>query len=479
MEYNDIQKTKSENSLLKTQNELRQQRLIILIVSGVVILAMGICLVIFYRQNNIIARNLQKLRVKTEEKKLQQEQEEKALEEKKPEGLGPEMQEKQLQKEQQEKIREEKNLEELRPKIEEKKLQQEQQEKTREEKDIEQSGAKMEERKLQKEQQEKSLEEKNLEESGPKIEEKKLQQEQQEKIREEKDIEQSGAKMEERKLQKEQQEKSLEEKNLEEPGPELEEKELRQEQHEKNNGSGRISLKDKLIPMIVHDIRAPLASLENTLSLARENILNPEEFQKLSLTLEADIYNVRGMLDNMLLWTREQMMDIKINKAQFDLNEMVSGVILMHRNSLIVKNISVHNYLEAGIKVISDKEMLTAVFRNVFSNAVKFTEPGKNIYIHEIFFKHKIYISLKDEGQGISQDILDKINNKEHVSRRGTANEKGTGIGIMFSKDLLDKLGEQFDITSIPGKGTSVTFSVDISNGQNGEEPPLNLEIQS
>ena len=222
------------------------------------------------------------------------------------------------------------------------------------------------------------------------------------------------------------------------------------------------SIKDRLIPMIAHDIRSPLASLQHMLSLTRENVLSPEEFQKLSLSLESDIHNLRGMLDNMLLWTREQMIEIKVNKSLFDVSEGMQNVILMHRNSLITKNITIHNYLQPGLEVCSDKEIIMAILRNIISNAVKFTEPNKNIYIHQIYLNNKIYISVKDEGKGISQESLEKIKNSEHITTKGTANEKGTGIGIMFTKDLLKKIDETFDITSPPGGGTSVTFSIDM-----------------
>lgn len=222
------------------------------------------------------------------------------------------------------------------------------------------------------------------------------------------------------------------------------------------------SIKDRLIPMIAHDIRSPLASLQHMLSLTRENILSPEEFQKLSFSLEADIYNLRGMLDNMLLWTREQMVEVKVNKALFDLSEGMQNVILMHRNSLITKNITIHNYLQPGLEVYSDKEIIMAIIRNIISNAVKFTEPNKNIYINQIYLNNKIYISVKDEGKGINQESLEKLKNSEHITTKGTANEKGTGIGIMFTKDLLKKIDETFDITSPPGGGTSVTFSINL-----------------
>ena len=222
------------------------------------------------------------------------------------------------------------------------------------------------------------------------------------------------------------------------------------------------TLKESLVPMLAHDIRSPLASLQHMLTLTRENVLSPEEFQKLSLALEADIYNLRGILDNMLLWTREQMVEIKINKSSFDLSDAMQDIILMHRNNLITKNITIKNYLQPGLMVYSDKDIITAVLRNLFSNAVKFTEENKNVFINQIYFNKKIFISIKDEGKGISDEILEKITKGEHITTKGTSNEKGTGIGLMFTRDLLKKIGETFDITTVPGSGTSATFSVNI-----------------
>ena len=222
-------------------------------------------------------------------------------------------------------------------------------------------------------------------------------------------------------------------------------------------------IKDKLIPMIAHDIRSPLANLQNTLSLTRENIISPEEFQKISAALEADVFNLRGMLDNMLLWAREQLVEIKINKQKFDISETLKDVILMYRNNLVTKKITLHNYMPQHLEVSTDKEIIAAVFRNLFSNAVKFTEPGKNIYISQMFFNGKAYISLKDEGKGMQPETIQKLNNKEHISTRGTANEKGTGLGLLFSREMFNKLEEAFDITSYPNQGTSVTFSVNLN----------------
>ncbi len=234
-------------------------------------------------------------------------------------------------------------------------------------------------------------------------------------------------------------------------------------QNDYNNLIKKNEIKDKLIPMIAHDIRSPLATLQNTLALTRDNIISPEEFQQLSFSLEGDVFNLSGMLENMLLWAREQMFEIKINKVKFDLSETFKEVILMYRNNLVAKNITLHNYMPQNLDVVSDKEIIAVVVRNLFSNAVKFTATGKNIYISQIFFNGKAYISIKDEGKGIPPETLEKLKTKQHTTSRGTANEKGTGLGLMFSSEMLNKLNEVFDITSYPDKGTSVTFSVDMT----------------
>jgi len=258
-------------------------------------------------------------------------------------------------------------------------------------------------------------------------------------------------------------------KNFQSDANEFQQKNLRLQNENQELQTNYINLvklneiKDKLIPMIAHDIRSPLATLQNTLALTRDNIINPEEFQQLGAALESDVFNLRGMLDNMLLWAREQMFEIKVNKVKLDLSETFKEIILMYRNSLVVKNITLHNYMPPSLMVTTDKEIVSAIFRNLFSNAVKFTERGKSIYINQIFFDGKAYISIKDEGKGIPDDVLQKLKNKQHVTTRDTANEKETGLGLLFSKEMVNKLNENFDITSYPEYGTSVTFSISMN----------------
>jgi signal transduction histidine kinase len=247
---------------------------------------------------------------------------------------------------------------------------------------------------------------------------------------------------------------------------ELEEKTRQLEQMnqvtvEKNNELARINnIKDKLLGMIAHDVRSPLHSLQSTLALVQDETLTRDEFRMLTQSLDSEIFNLRNMLDNMILWAREQMTEVEITKANVNLGALVSDTIKLFSNIAAVKQLTIHNYIPQQLSVFTDKEAMLAVIRNLLSNAIKFTPTEKNIYVQFVPFSNKLYLSIRDEGIGIEKEILEKIKLKEHFSRRGTSNEKGTGIGLMFTQELLLKMGEEIDIISNPGQGTSVTVSI-------------------
>lgn len=229
----------------------------------------------------------------------------------------------------------------------------------------------------------------------------------------------------------------------------------------RNEELARINkVKDQLLSMVAHDIRSPLNALQSTLALTQDETLTKDEFRGLTHTLESDLFNLRNMLDNMLLWAREQVVEVKITKASFDLYQLTNNIFKLYEHSFQTKHIKLHNFLLPGLMVYSDQEAVATIFRNLLSNAIKFTPEDKNIYIQYVTLSGKIYLSVKDEGIGINADTLQKIKTGEHFSNRGTNNEKGTGIGLLFCQELLKRMDESFDISSTQQYGTSVTVSL-------------------
>lgn len=220
------------------------------------------------------------------------------------------------------------------------------------------------------------------------------------------------------------------------------------------------AIRDKLISMIAHDVRAPLTSLQNTLYLTREKIINEEEFVHLSQILDNDIRHLISMLDNTLLWAREQIHVLNVDKVKFNLYELSEDVIGLYNQSIKDKNLKIRNDIPPGLDVVSDREIIHTVFRNMISNAIKFTPPGKKISLYAYPMQGEVMVHISDEGCGIAYSILEKISRKEFISTRGTNNEKGTGLGLMFSYDLLAKLNESLTIKTEPGEGTTVIFSI-------------------
>lgn len=224
---------------------------------------------------------------------------------------------------------------------------------------------------------------------------------------------------------------------------------------EKING-----VKDKLISMIAHDIRSPLASVQNTLSLTQDETLSPQEFKSLGKVLEGEIHHLGGMLDNLLLWARQQVTDINVSKTTFNLNELINETLALYDKNIAHKNVVIHNTINPEVHLFSDRDIIQTVFRNMLSNAIKFTNPDKSIDILLQEEDKRYLLIIKDDGMGISPDNLSKIIKKEYLSTRGTSNEKGTGLGLMFSKELLEKLGENLIIESTVNKGTTVFITI-------------------
>ncbi|HEY6976786.1 MAG TPA: tetratricopeptide repeat-containing sensor histidine kinase [Chitinophagaceae bacterium] len=238
-------------------------------------------------------------------------------------------------------------------------------------------------------------------------------------------------------------------------------KEMQQATESKKNELAIINtVKDKLISMIAHDVRSPLTSLQNTLYLTRQKILDTEEFDRLSTMLDHDIRHLVTMLDNTLLWAKEQIQALKVNKVPFDLHSLAEDVKALYNHSIQDKDLKVQNLIQPSTEVVSDKEIIHTVLRNLLSNAIKFTASGAEIEIKTEQKNGEMLVTVKDNGTGIPKDVLDKIYKREFISTRGTNNEKGTGLGLMFSFDLLSKMGEKLYIKSDQGEGTSVTFSI-------------------
>ncbi|MBN1952219.1 MAG: HAMP domain-containing histidine kinase [Bacteroidales bacterium] len=226
------------------------------------------------------------------------------------------------------------------------------------------------------------------------------------------------------------------------------------------------AVKDKFFSIIAHDLKTPIGSLSQLLGVLAEQDkqMDPERRQRLLDTVHRNSKSTYHLLNNLLLWARSQSRQIRFEPSEIQLNELIEENIRIIKGGAEVKNISIEN-LCSRCMVIADHDMLDAVIRNIFSNAVKFTKSGGKIIIKcEILSEGMIKVEVRDTGTGINEEVLPNLLgiDSEFVMP-GTNQEKGSGLGLKLCKEFVEKNGGTIWLSSILGKGTTVSFSIPLA----------------
>jgi signal transduction histidine kinase len=233
------------------------------------------------------------------------------------------------------------------------------------------------------------------------------------------------------------------------------------EQKEELNES--IASKDKLFSIISHDLRAPLGNIKNMIDLLTEH---PERFdlekrnrifENFSSISKSTFY----LIDNLLNWTRIQRGLIVYNPQLFLVLPIIDEVLSLLKPIYTNKKIEIENRIDPSTLAYGDLNMVKTIFRNLISNAVKFTSNNGLVEILASVVDDEIEFSIRDNGVGISEENLKSFKeNKEMTATFGTNNEKGSGLGLMLCRDFIVKNGGDFGVESTPNKGTTFTFSL-------------------
>ena len=255
--------------------------------------------------------------------------------------------------------------------------------------------------------------------------------------------------------------------NLKRSNEELEEKvKLRTRVIEEKNTelADLNAIKDKLFTVVSHDLRQPITSfsvfLETLKKLKGE--LDSEKFETITNSLQTQITEVKDLMDNLLNWSLLQMAGQKINLEKFNITEEVRKNIDLYntiaRNKGVLLKLAISNEV---FEVTGDKEMSNMILRNLISNAVKFTEKDGEINCKLIQENGHVKVEVIDSGVGIPNETIKKLfTSKEHITSRGTENEKGIGIGLKLCKEFAEKQGGTIKISSKQGVGTNISFSL-------------------
>jgi len=215
-------------------------------------------------------------------------------------------------------------------------------------------------------------------------------------------------------------------------------------------------LKTRLFAVISHDLRTPIASLRSIMQLFQKEGLDEEQTVALLKRMLPALDAADLTLSNLLNWAIKQMSGIKLNQATISLHPIIDEMQRVFEVALQQKQIKLVNVVPPGIKVYFDEQHLNIILRNLLSNAIKFTPQNGAVTISAVTQGDCTSICVSDNGQGMrEEDIARLFKPGDHFTTRGTGGEKGTGLGLMLCKELLELNGSTISIESIPGKGSA------------------------
>ncbi len=221
--------------------------------------------------------------------------------------------------------------------------------------------------------------------------------------------------------------------------------------------------KNKLLSIISHDLRTPLVNTKGILNLVNQGMVPPEEANHLLQLLETQYLGTTSLLDNLLFWIKGQMEGKDDDKVKVGLFQLVKTLEEEHKLPLVKKNIEFRNLIDEQLSIVTEKEMIRIVCRNLISNAIKFTNENGSIELSSRVDGHTLYLTIKDSGIGMTKADIEKVNARKYYNTTGTSYEKGSGFGLMLCSDLIIKAGGELIIESEPGKGSSFTIKMPYS----------------
>ncbi|MBX2965566.1 MAG: tetratricopeptide repeat-containing sensor histidine kinase [Cyclobacteriaceae bacterium] len=221
--------------------------------------------------------------------------------------------------------------------------------------------------------------------------------------------------------------------------------------------------KDKFFSIIGHDLKGPLNSLTSfsNLLINHFDALSKEEIQNIAKDLEKSLKNLFALLNNLLEWARSQTGNIDFTAAPINIIDILEQNKELLQQQASAKDITILYEPAELLTASAHAASVTTVVRNLISNSIKFTPSGGAIKLTAQKNADEVIVSVADTGVGMSKAVMDKLFRLDAKhSTLGTANEKGTGLGLILCKDFVEKNGGRLWMESEEGKGSTFYFSL-------------------
>jgi signal transduction histidine kinase len=219
-------------------------------------------------------------------------------------------------------------------------------------------------------------------------------------------------------------------------------------------------VKDKFFSIISHDLRSPINALAGVLDLIDKGAIESHELPAALKELRSRFMHTRTLLNNLLDWTLVQMDKINLKPTRINLKLLVDENIEL-MSSVQSKQIHFTNSISPDTFALADNNTVNLVIRNLLGNAMKFTNDGGSITVSAEEKQHEWVIAVADNGIGMKPEVVEMLFDKINpYSSRGTANEKGTGLGLILVKEFIEKNNGRVWVKSAEGEGSTFWFTL-------------------
>lgn len=219
--------------------------------------------------------------------------------------------------------------------------------------------------------------------------------------------------------------------------------------------------KDKFFSIIAHDLKSPITGFLGVSELLLQEFdeLSAEEIKQLTNNIYRSANAIFNLLENLLSWSRIHTGRMQYTPSEFNLSESVLSMLEVYHLSAFKKKINLETQIEDNIAMFADKNMIDTVIRNLLGNAIKFTPENGKVTLRIKTINQSVQILVVDTGVGMNEQTLKSLFRIDtHISSLGTNGERGTGLGLILCKELIEKNKGVISVNTELGVGS--TFEV-------------------
>lgn len=230
--------------------------------------------------------------------------------------------------------------------------------------------------------------------------------------------------------------------------------------------------KDTFFSIIAHDLKNPFTTLLGYTDFIAENLMTTplEELKDDMSNMQQAAKKLYALLNNLLTWSRIQRGVMPYKPSTFSLRHLAEESSTLFAAQAAQKNIRFNTVIPEELQVYADYHMINTVLRNLLSNALKFTPDGGQITLSAQSANNLVEVLVADTGVGIAEKELPRLFRIDgHFTTSGVRGEEGTGLGLILSKDLVEKNGGTLWLTTRSGGGTTFTFTL----------PPAGTDVET